>query len=968
MQSPIASTTCEVKPKSETIPAASCSEMTFYERHGWCMNAFPTIREVMGHLRDELNASRPMEEEWQQAERLTNVFMLSCAVSDTVDDYLGGPQYDFSQAVGVFGPSRLVVRPLNRAVQVVSQVRVKLLKGLSVWRDAWETALARNAEALAKGGDDAKEAAGLGRALLLPLLDHRFPASLLRSRPRIPAAFRSQDLTHFDGFELARKFVRAYPDRGRPIVVVGLRTAGSYFAPLVRGYLASESYKHVTSLTLRPKRGVGLREQTCLAQAANQGALAIVIDEPVWSASTVAKGLNCLKKSGFHQNDIVALFPTHPNRTDWKTGAGSLALGSVRVLTLEPEEWYKRTLLENETACRRIRDYLEAGGRVTAVVKSSSDAERFTTALEDYFEPGMHWRLKRIYEVELRDGQRSVEKRFILAKSVGWGWLGYHAFLAGIRLAEFVPQVLGLRDGILYMEWATPARNMDSRVSREHFVEFASSYLAGRVRTLGLVQNPTADLVRAGRHRGTEELAGLLSAAYGWKIASALKRPRIQQQLAKLNGGAPTLIDGKMRRLEWVETSGRLLKTDFEHHGMGKHELNLVDPAYDLAEVVLHAQLSEDEEQDLVQRYTECSGDKDIAGRLFLYKLLAGSWAMARAADNLKQPSIAHRHDHFNERFLEANRFLTIHTTRFCAAMCQRPLKPHWSEPLVVLDVDGVLDKQVFGFPSTSSDGIKALSLLASHGRTVALNTARSVSEMKEYCKAYGFVGGVAEYGGFAWNAISGREQVLVSPESLDQMKRLREALKEIPGVFLNDDYRLIVRAHVYARGTMVPLPEGVVRGLMASLKLDRLRLHQTYTDSTVTAAEVDKGTGLNALLLLAGRPGLETVAVGDSEPDLAMFRTATRCFAPGQIGCPQPARLLGCRIASRPYQSGLLEIVRSLVHPKGGSCPQCRLPEQVLRPGEEIFMHMLRMSDRSRVELLVRSLFDHKAIDAFRQ
>ena len=32
-------------------------------------------------------------------------------------------------------------------------------------------------------------------------------------------------------------------------------------------------------------------------------------------------------------------------------------------------------------------------------------------------------------------------------------WLGYHAFLAGHRLAGFVPPVLGLRDGVLYSEW-----------------------------------------------------------------------------------------------------------------------------------------------------------------------------------------------------------------------------------------------------------------------------------------------------------------------------------------------------------------------------------------------------------------------------------------------------------------------------------------------------------------------------------
>jgi len=50
----------------------------------------------------------------------------------------------------------------------------------------------------------------------------------------------------------------------------------------------------------------------------------------------------------------------------------------------------------------------------------------------------------------------------------------------------------------------------------------------------------------------------------------------------------PTLIDGRMQRAEWVAGPQGLLKTDYEHHGMGKEELNVVDPAYDLADTILN--------------------------------------------------------------------------------------------------------------------------------------------------------------------------------------------------------------------------------------------------------------------------------------------------------------------------------------------------------------------------------------------
>ena len=53
--------------------------------------------------------------------------------------------------------------------------------------------------------------------------------------------------------------------------------------------------------------------------------------------------------------------------------------------------------------------------------------------------------------METPEGEKQT--KYVLAKSVGWGWLGYHAFLIGHRLSEYVPPVLGLRDGVLYSEW-----------------------------------------------------------------------------------------------------------------------------------------------------------------------------------------------------------------------------------------------------------------------------------------------------------------------------------------------------------------------------------------------------------------------------------------------------------------------------------------------------------------------------------
>jgi hydroxymethylpyrimidine pyrophosphatase-like HAD family hydrolase len=779
----------------------------------------------------------------------------------------------------------------------------------------------------------------------------------------VPAAFRTQDLTHHDILDLADRFAAAFPDRERPLLVAGLRTAGSYFAPLVRASLAVRGYRVLEAIALRPK-AIAPWEQAVLARCAKQAGLAVVVDEPADTGSTLARMVHALRRAGVPRGDIVALLPVHPTRRDWNSGYESLPLSGTRVLTLEPEHWHKEKLLEEASVERRLQTYFRARGYAGATLVASANADHFNRELERQSEEKFHTRLKRVYEVSLLGRDGSSETRYVLAKSVGWGWLGYHAFLAGERLAEFVPPLLGLRNGILFMEWlpegGVPALPND----REGLLLRAASYVAARVKRLGLATDPVPEL-DPHHQKGIVLLAGELSRAFGLKHAGVLKRVRLCRELVRRACPVPTLIDGKMRPLEWVQGPASLLKTDFEHHGMGKTELNVTDPAYDLAEASMSFGLSAAEEQALLRTYREASGDHGVEERLFPYKLLAGIYALKTAMSNLRDPRLRHRHHEFNQNYIEAADFLTVHTARFCGQRCGRPDAPAWRSPLVVLDVDGVLDKLIFGFPSTTAAGLEALSLLHAHGVSVAFNSARTLREIQEYSLTYGCTGGVAEYGSVAWDALTDRTHVLVTEESRDQMQRLARALRRIPGVFLNDRYRHSLRAYSYEGGRTIPLPTAVVDGTIADLGLNRLRLHQTYLDSTVLAREVDKGKGLLALLALAGVEQTETIAVGDSEADLAMFRVASRSFAPRHISAKATARLLGCRITDRIYQPGLLSAVRSIVHPGGEDrCPRC---EDGGGPAAEgLFWELLKEADRRPLYSLARTLADPMSLQAF--
>jgi hydroxymethylpyrimidine pyrophosphatase-like HAD family hydrolase len=271
----------------------------------------------------------------------------------------------------------------------------------------------------------------------------------------------------------------------------------------------------------------------------------------------------------------------------------------------------------------------------------------------------------------------------------------------------------------------------------------------------------------------------------------------------------------------------------------------------------------------------------------------------------------------------------------------------------------------VFGFPSTTAAGIKAISLLHAHGFAIAVNTARALHEVKQYCRAYGFAGGVAEYGSVIWDALSEQERVLVSAESLRQLEQAQDALRRIPGVFLNGDYQYSLRAFSYQGSRTTPLPRLLVQDLITSLRLDRLEVHHTGLDTAILAKEINKGTGLLSLLGFVGLPADNVLAIGDSEPDLAMFRVANRSFVPGNVSCRDEARLLGSHVANLPYQPGLLQIARKIVHPEGGTCDRCRAIDAGWPKNSGLFVSLLSVADEKPLPLLLRNSFDPSALAA---
>jgi hypothetical protein len=747
---------------------------------------------------------------------------------------------------------------------------------------------------------------------------------------------------------------------------VGLRTAGSYFAPILRAYMANLGYEHVGILTLRPKGGANRREMEILRQYSGQNGLAVIVDEPVYQGVTLALCIRLLQEAGFPAKATAVVFPVHPAARDWQHTNATVSLNGCRVITIEPEEIHKYARLQNKAIEETLRPYFAARGWPDVTIGEDDKSRELNSLLSARSDESFHTRLKRVYSAQLRRPSGEVATRYVIAKSVGHGWMGYQAYFAARALARFVPPVLGFRDGILYSEWVGAGQPNIDDCNRSTMVESIAQYVAARAQGLGFQMDPSPSLCRAGLQMGMDILVNKLSEAYRHNLIARIKKHQIRSELAQLSSPFSALVDGNNRRSEWVFTDAGILKTDFEQHGMGRMDLSVTDPAYDLSEGILSFRLSLVEEHSLLDQYARQTGDSAIARRLPLYKLLAGENQMGASLCCLGDAKSTARHAEFNRSYIDAWTYSMIQLARFCATFLPEPVPPTTPGPVVFSDVDGVIDRHVFSFPTTTPSGIRALALLGVHGIPVYLNTARSGYDVREYCAAYRLAGGVAELGSFLWDAVTRREQVLIAEQSLAELDCVRQALERVPGVFTNHYYRYSIKAFTYDGKGTIPLPTALIQKVLAEVGAKTLTIHHTPSDSAITARTVDKGTGLLALLRFVGREGAESIAIGDTGPDLAMFRVANRCYAPSHTPVRSLATLLGCRVVAGSYQAGFLEIARNIVHPDGATCAHCSEPDFSAEGQARILIDLLGEVEKGQVKRLLAALLDKRFLNTF--
>lgn len=964
----------------EAVAIDQLAEREFYESYRWALNPFPTVAEARGHLRDEIAKLTSLPDDWRIGEVAINIYLLSCGILDSAEKFLRGRNVRL--------PGKLGSNPLAKSAYrfgdfVANNPAARQRMRVARWRDNWLAALHDFLLALVKHGDQERVDFALAAIALGKLVGTPLPTTLEATRIGIPSPFRRLDLTHHDVIVLGRLLAATCRTNNEKLLLVGLRTSGSYFAPLIRAVLHGEGLINVAQVTIEPDKGAGRWERRALRSHAQTGHRAIIVDDPPHSGKTIYSSFAILKKSGFPLDRIIALAPTHPAKPNWYR-----LLPAASYITLPPSHWHKLKLLERGPDPDLLARYFMCAPKTLAVVKGGGQTPEIQAQIVGNSPDQRMQRLKRVYRIDgkFREGRKGT--KYVMAKSVGWGWLGYHAFLAGHYLRGMVPPMLTLRAGIFYSEYFPQTALDDAQLAkRKAILAVAPEYVAARVRHLSLSMLNSSAL-NIGRHsNGLRLLEKAMSRNYGRFPLDILMRGAIGRQLRPLFSSRALLIDGAMQSAEWILHNGTALKADFEHHGLGKGPANVVDPAFDLADLILSLQLSRDEEQELLARYRAASGDAKVEERLVLSKLAAGLWSMNQAQEQIHSSlAFAATLQREHGRFMAAWHFLTVVMAEFCGRLYGPPSPARWQGPIVALDIDGVIDSRHMGFPATTLAGAQALALLSAKRISVIVNTARSVAEVKEYCRAYGLAGAVAEHGAYMWDAVANRGKVLIGGDVADQLETLRNKLRSIPGVFLDERHLYSIRAFTYpdhakgkigrlfrslrasevGDGAVAPLPSVMMNQMMGELGLHLLSVHNTNIDTTITAKTVNKGSGLVAIRNWVLGPRAQTIAVGDQEPDLTMFAVATQSYAPANISCADQARLLGCKIAEKPVGIGLLAISREIssVHGEGSNIVPELMHHSSL--GEQLLIEVLSNADVPRGPKLIRALFNSNCFGIF--
>lgn len=823
-----------------------------------------------------------------------DAYLYACGIGQVVEDRLDGTDSILRRVVrcldarGGAAGERLRNGVDAAAAVAWSPARLALRR----WHGQISALTSTLADAvLAGSGDAALVPLGLADALgVVPGGAGRLLAGTVL---RQPSCFRSFDQRPGDVRELAARFADQYPDRSLPVLVLGVRTSGSYLAPLLGSALRSLRYADVVVRTVRPGGRLLPGEGRMLRRLRGRGLVAL-IDDPPSSGASLDAVARAVERAGFRRDRVVVV-------------CAAFADGGVTgrpCVVLPARDWQIRRDLGRESLRWRVASALRDPD--IAVVESE--------------QPDMPTRSRHLavpITVRTGDGTRLP----MVAEAVGLGYLGRHAAEIARELGGEVPRVYGVVDGVMIRaRMAGEGRERGAGVPPEVVADYVDC------RRRALLVPADRSVLLSGRQPAWEIAARILARGFG-RLGTPVRPLLVDPLMRALSkSDQPCLIDGDtVPGLWYSDDIGGWAKTAFADGCFSHLDLASYDALYDLAAAAVAEPVSEDR---LLARYEQVSGEHVPASRWCVYKLVH-AWN-------------AHRRGGASPRRQQAQA-----VRRFLADLFLADLESEPQGPWCALDVDGCLENDAFGFSVSSPSGAMALRALRAHGLRVVLATGRSLAETRDLCVEYRLFGGVAEYGAVAFEAASGRDSTLV-PEHDGE---LAAALGAMPGVSVDRDYRCCVRASREIEGGRSGLGDGQELGLR---EVRNYAVVEGDGQTDFLPSGLDKADGVRELIRWAGGGDQQVaLAVGDSAPDIAMLKAAELGFAPRNADRGVMASA-GIRVLRHPYQAGLAEAVGRLLGHRVGGCPLCRMPE--LEAEDRALLALLAIPEAGRSGVPVRA------------
>ena len=832
----------------------------------------PALDEAITHL-DELDA-----------------YLLVAGGSQVIRDHLEDDPAHLLRAAHVASGTRpsLVARVVppgvtaaSRALGAVGRHRPGR-RDLAAVAERLDDALAAMAHGVLDGSFDVASADTARGALLEA---GQMSSALMGSSLRLPSCFQSFDQHPRDVVVLASQFLARHPGRDHSLVVVGVRTSGSYLAPLLAAALGEQSGAPIRAVTVRPGRVVSSHARVLLEEVASRAGTVVVIDDPPGTGSSLARVAEQLEALGISERSIVLALAT------LRGAELPAALTGFDAVLLDWPSWDIHRRLAPESVCAQLTANLGPSPQVVAIepfVLPSAGFER------RHAQAG--------YRVTTRSGDQE-DVNLIVAEGSGLGFFGRHGVALSRALPGLVPDILSFADGVQLRRWLPD----ESRVVLDSAdrVRSAVHYVAYRSRALPAKRDASNEM--AGQQPAWEVAARILASPFG-PLGLVLRAAGIDAAVrSMLAPRRPSVIDGQTGGRSWFDDDGSIVKVSYADRAYSNLDLACYDAAYDVAGLALGT-TSNELAVTARSAFLETTGLQVDDERWLLYRLVH-LWDRRRLGQ-LDQDGAELAMSRVWQDWVAA-RFLTS--------------APGARDGLVwAIDVDGVLETSRFGAPVLTTSAALALGALRAHGHRALLATGRSLTEVRDRCERYGLEAGVAEYGCVVFNASSGSVTSLVDDDSIAALLAARRYLSSLDGVFLSDNYAIALRAFRVADRRRVPLrPEETEAVLRAAQ--GQLVAHRGVAQVDFVPAGTDKSLGVAAMLKLLGTPSTAPdVAVGDSHPDIAMLSAAGRAFVPAH-GAGIAA--INAVTTTRSFQRGFAQAVTEVLGHSPGSCSICALP-----------------------------------------